>query len=91
MQELAGWLGAGLVGISNVFDPEVIVVGGGVSALGELLLAPARECVRARAMAPGREVVQVVPAELGNTAGLVGAALVAWEAGEEAREAAKAL
>lgn len=91
VQELAGWLGAGLVGISNVFDPEVIVVGGGVSALGELLLAPARECVRARAMAPGREVVQVVPAELGNTAGLVGAALVAWEAGEEAREAAKAL
>lgn len=79
VEELAHWLGEGLVGITNAFDPEMIVVGGGTGGLGELLLAPAREVVRARAMSPGRERVSIVPARLGNHAGLVGAALAAWD------------
>jgi glucokinase len=90
VKQLAGWLGAGLVSIANVFDPEMIVVGGGVSGLGEVLLGPAREYVRRNAMGPGRETVKIAAAELGNGAGLVGAGLTAWtvtgrEGGSDAR------
>ncbi len=79
VRELGDWLGAGLVSVTNTFDPHMIVVGGGVAALGELLLRPARESVRTTAMPPGRDNVQIVPAKLGNEAGFVGAALAAWQ------------
>lgn len=79
VRELSDWLGAGLVSITNAFDPRMIVVGGGVSDLGELLLGPARELVRATAMPPGRDRVEIVPARLGNEAGFIGAALAAWQ------------
>jgi glucokinase len=79
VDELAHWLGAGLVSLTNSFDPEMIVVGGGVGALGELLLAPAREIVQKLAIPPGRDRVRIAAARLGNRAGLVGGALNAWE------------
>jgi glucokinase len=79
VDELAHWLGVGLVNLTNSFDPEMIVVGGGVSALGELLLGPAREIVRKLAIPPGRDRVRIATARLGNRAGLVGGALNAWE------------
>jgi glucokinase len=78
--ELSRWLGEGLVNITNAFDPEMIVVGGGTGQLRELLLAPAREVVRRYAIPPGRDRVVVASAELGNHAGLVGGALAAWDA-----------
>ena len=77
--ELARWLGVGLVNMTNAFDPEMIVVGGGVGALGELLLTPARELVRKLAIPPGRHGVRIAGARLGNRAGLVGGALTAWQ------------
>jgi glucokinase len=80
VRELAGWLGIGLVNMTNIFNPEMIVVGGGVGELGQLLLDPAREMVRRMAMAPGRDQVRVAAAVLGNRAGLVGGGLAAWEA-----------
>lgn len=83
--ELAGWLGVGLVNVSNVFSPEMIVVGGGVAELGGMLLEPATKYMRENAMAPGSDTVRVAPAQLGNDAGLVGAGLSAWRAaGNEA-------
>jgi glucokinase len=78
VQELARWLGVGLVNVTNAFDPEMIVVGGGVGDLGELLLAPARDVVRRLAFSPGRDRVRVECALLGNRAGLTGGALTAW-------------
>lgn len=78
--ELSRWLGQGLVSITNAFDPEMIVVGGGTGELKELLLAPAREVVRRYAIPPGRDRVIIAAAELGNHAGLVGGALAAWDA-----------
>ncbi len=80
VEQLAGWLGIGLVNVSNALNPEMIVVGGGVGELGELLLGPAREFLRRNAMAPGKDQARVVSAKLGNQAGLVGAGLAAWEA-----------
>jgi glucokinase len=72
-------LGAGLAGLAMVFNPEVIVVGGGVMAAGELLLAPAREELARRAMEPALGTVRVVAAALGEEAGMIGAALMAAE------------
>jgi glucokinase len=73
-------LGVGLANVVNVFNPEVIVIGGGVIGAGELLLAPARREMLARALAPGRDEVRVVPAAHGQDAGMVGAAILAREA-----------
>lgn len=69
-------LGVGLAGIAMALNPELIVIGGGVIAAGELLLAPAREELRRRALSPSREV-DVVAAQLGPEAGMIGAALLA--------------
>lgn len=76
--ERAGeYLGAGLVTLSNIFDPELIVVGGGAAAAGDLLLDPARRVLVARALPPARDRVRVVPAALGPDAGFIGAAALA--------------
>jgi glucokinase len=72
-------LGIGLANIVNIFNPEVIVIGGGVIGAGELLLEPAREEMRARALAPNRDVVRVEAARFGPEAGMVGAAIMARE------------
>ena len=71
-------LGAGLAGLANAFSPEVIVIGGGASAAGDLLLEPAREALRQRALGPNREV-RVVAAHFGDEAGMLGAAMMALE------------
>jgi glucokinase len=72
-------LGYGLVGVVNVFNPELIVIGGGALAAGELLLGPAREVVAERAPPPVREMVSIVPAEFGDESGMLGAALMALD------------
>jgi glucokinase len=72
-------LGAGLASLVNVFNPEVIVLGGGFGKAGELLYGPARDVVAEEALAPARDVVRIVPAELGAEAGLIGAGLIAFE------------
>lgn len=71
-------LGAGIASIANIFEPDVVVVGGGASAAGDLLLGPAREVVAERALRPSRDV-RIVPAALGEDAGMIGAALFALE------------
>ena len=75
-------LGAGLASVVNIFEPEVIVIGGGASAAGDLLLDPAREVVASRALRPGRDTVRIVPAMFGEEAGMVGAGLFALAGGE---------
>jgi glucokinase len=72
-------LGYGLVGVVNVFNPELVVIGGGALAAGELLLGPAREVVAERALPPVREMVSIVPAEFGDESGMLGAALLALD------------
>jgi glucokinase len=74
-------LGSALGTLVNVFDPELIVIGGGFGeAADEFLLGPAREVMRREALPPGRERLRVVPAALGPAAGIVGAGFVAFEA-----------
>jgi glucokinase len=79
--EIGRRLGIGLVSLVNIFNPEVVVIGGGVSAAGDLLLDPARAIVRERALAPNRDVVRIELAAMGADSGMIGAALMAREAG----------
>jgi glucokinase len=80
MREIGRKLGSGLGSVVNAYDPELIVIGGGFAAAGELLLAPAREVMEREALKPIREGMRVVRAELGTAAGMIGAAFVAFEA-----------
>ena len=73
-------LGAGIGSLVNIFNPEVVVIGGGFSAAGDFILEPARKTLQREALHPARDLVRVVRAELGTAAGLVGAGLVAFEA-----------
>jgi glucokinase len=81
-------LGVAITSLVNIFNPEVVVVGGGVIAAGELLLGPARAVVAERALPPSRDVVRIVAARFGVEAGMVGAAVLAFDClakrGEEA-------
>lgn len=74
-------LGAAIGSFVNMFDPDVVVVGGGFgAAAGELVLEPARAAAAREALPPADGRVRIVEAELGEDAGLIGAALVAFEA-----------
>lgn len=73
--EIGRWLGEGMASIASLLDPEVIVVGGGVAAAGDLLLDPARESYAKHLTArEHRELAPFVVASMGNEAGIVGAA-----------------
>lgn len=81
LSEMGGFLGAAIGSLANLFDPDLVVVGGGFGeAAGALLLGPAEERARCEALSPADASLRVVPAELGADAGLVGAGLVAFEA-----------
>ncbi|MHB1131913.1 MAG: ROK family protein [Chloroflexota bacterium] len=71
--EAMGYLGLGVVNMVQAFDPDLVIIGGGVGRAGELLLEPVRRAIQERAMPAFREGVQVVPAALGDDAGLLGA------------------
>jgi len=80
LAELGHRLGAGIATLVNIFNPELVIIGGGFSDAGELIFGPARETLAVEALAPGRDLVRIVSAELGPDAGMVGAALVGFEA-----------
>jgi glucokinase len=79
INEVASYLGVGLVNVVNIFNPEMIIIGGGVGKLGDLLLDPARRIVKERAFQISAQAVRIVTAQLGDEAGLLGAAVFALE------------
>lgn len=70
------YIGIGMASVVNLLNPERIIVGGGVADAGDILLTPLKETIKKRAMKIAGETVQVVPAQLGNTAGVIGASLL---------------
>ncbi|HEY0186010.1 MAG TPA: ROK family glucokinase [Cellulomonas sp.] len=73
--ELGRWIGEGAASVAALLDPAVVVIGGGVSAAGDLLLAPARRAFLEQLSARGhRPEAPVLLASMGNDAGIVGAA-----------------
>jgi glucokinase len=73
---IGGRLGVACTSFANIFQPDAIVVGGGVMAAGDLLLDPARREVRERALTPMNET-PILAATQGNDAGMIGAAALA--------------
>ncbi len=70
------YIGIGLASVVNLLNPEKIIIGGGVAAAGDLLLNPIKENLIKRAMPIAGAAVEIVPAQLGNTAGVIGASLL---------------
>jgi len=79
LRELGEWLGIGIASLVNIFNPDVVVVGGGVIGAGELILEPARRMLPRRALALAAEHVAVRPARFGAESGMLGAAVFARE------------
>jgi glucokinase len=77
LRETGTWLGIGLATYINIFDPEVIAIGGGVSQAGDLVSEPARRELQLRSHSPSRDLVEIRAATLGSEAGMVGAAALA--------------
>ena len=75
----AYYLGVGLANLINIFNPEVIVIGGGLSNIGDMLLEPAFEEARHRAFTQAYQAVRFARAELGRNSGVLGAAVFALE------------
>jgi len=77
-------LGSGIASLVNIFNPELIVVGGGFAAAGEFLFEPAQAVADREVLVSVRGSYRVVRAELGTSAGMIGAGMVAFEASETA-------
>jgi glucokinase len=73
IEKTGEYLGFGLVSLANALDPDLIIIGGGLSELGDSLLDPARRILKEHAL-PGPASCKVVTAQLGQDAAIVGAA-----------------
>jgi glucokinase len=72
-------LACGVTSIVNLFEPELVVIGGGVSRSGEQLIGPVRELVRASTMKPAGEKADIVSSAFGDQVGVVGAAAIVYD------------
>ena len=81
VNDTAKFLGTGIANLLNIFNPEVVVVCGGVTLAGDHLFVPLRREVARRAFKPAVSVCRIVPGELAGTAGVYGAAKVFLDSG----------
>jgi glucokinase len=72
-------LGVAISSFVNIFNPQLVIIGGGVMAAGDLLLEPARLVVAQRSLSPSRDEVKIVPAAIGVESGMIGAAAMAFD------------
>jgi len=79
IEETGYYVGIALCDCIVLCDPDLIVIGGGIAAAGDLLFEPIRSTVRRRSMISGFDTTKIVAAELGSEAGMYGAAALAWE------------
>jgi glucokinase len=79
------YLGVGLANLINIFNPEMIVLGGGMVGLGDLFIAPAQRVAVERSFPVSARAVRIVTAQLENEAGVYGAAIFALEGGNKKR------
>ena len=70
------YIGIGLTSVINLLNPEKVIIGGGVAEAGDLLLDPIRKTIKERAMVVAGSAVEIVPAQLGNSAGVIGASML---------------
>ncbi len=77
--QAAYYLGVGMINIANIFNPEMIIIGGGMAALGEMIIGQGRKMVAERAFSRNLKSVSIAIGRLGNEAGVYGAAAFAFD------------
>jgi glucokinase len=82
----ANYLGIGLANLVNIFNPELIIIGGGLSKMGDMLLRPARKVVKERAFQLPTRTAHIVRARLGSNAGILGAAAYVLDQEDETKK-----
>ena len=78
LAKVGEYLGTCVAGLVTALNPELIVIGGGGSHAGDFVLEPMRRVLKAKGMPGVADVCRIVPAELGNDAGIIGAASLVW-------------
>lgn len=76
VEQIGTYLGIGVASLVNILNPQRVVIGGGVSKIGTPLFQVVRRTVRERAVSSCADVVEIVPAELGDDVGIIGAAIL---------------
>ena len=74
MEETGEYLGTGVANIINLFNPELVIVGGGVARAGDLIFEPLKKAVQKRAFSVSAEVAKIIPVSLGKDCTVIGAA-----------------
>ena len=80
LEEVGYYLGIAVANVINMLNPDKFIIGGGIAQAGELLLEPMRRTVEVNALYEPLQVCQIVPAELGDDAGVLGGAALAMQA-----------
>ncbi|MFA9560410.1 ROK family protein [Evansella sp. AB-rgal1] len=79
MKETGKLLGFGLTNVINLLNPEIVIIGGGMSAAGDRLLNPVRNIVKRHTLKLSEQACIIRKAKLGSKAGMIGAASYAFE------------
>ena len=79
LEETGYYLGIAVANIINIFNPDKVIIGGGIAQAGELLFGPIRRTVEVNALYEALQVCQIVPAALGDDAGVLGGAALALQ------------
>ena len=87
LDETGMWVGIGLSNLIQLYNPEVVIIGGGISQAGEWLFGPIQRTVNARAHMVPASTACIVPAALGDDAGIVGGAVLVFNAAEMTAQA----
>ena len=74
MEKTGEYLGTGVANIINLFNPELVIVGGGVARAGDLIFEPLKKAVQERAFSVSAEVAKIIPVSLGKDCTVIGAA-----------------
>jgi glucokinase len=82
----ANYLGIGLANLVNIFNPQLIIIGGGLSKMGDMLLKPSRKVLKERAFRLPARTVHIVRARLGSNSGMIGAAAYVFDQKDEAKK-----
>ena len=78
LREVGTYLGIVLAGLVNFLNPQAILIGGGVANAGDLIFEPVKKTIQRRAYSLPAEAVQILPAQLGDEAGVIGAATLVF-------------
>jgi len=82
LEETGMWVGLGVSNLIQLYNPEVVIIGGGISQAGDILFGPIQRTVNARAHMVPANTTCIVPAALGDDAGIVGGAVLVFNAAE---------